>query len=267
MKKSLCKVFIGLGLFICAAFSVAAEPMTATVVSAKGKTEIQKGVEWIPLKVGGTVSKGAVIQTGFKSELILKIKDSVVTVAPLSRITIEQLSSSGSKDEAKIFLDTGSLKSNVQKTADRRVGFTVRAPVATASVRGTEFEMKNGCGRTSVYGYEGLVATWKNDSSVSAKVDEGDGGEDGGAIEGNSPAAVSGGDAPKGAMLVRQNQVSSFSDVSSLSPHENSAKKVSDLGGMTVPVSGMAGMKSRSERPKKTGSVKVIITFDDGEWL
>ena len=74
-------------------FSVCAVPMDALVVSAKGKTEIQKDQVWQALKVGDRVSKGAVIQTGFNSELILKIKESTVQVAPMSRVTVEQLSS------------------------------------------------------------------------------------------------------------------------------------------------------------------------------
>lgn len=131
---------------IFSAMTFASFAMQATVVSAKGKTEVKNGGAWVALKSGDSLNEGSVIQTGFKSELVLKIKESTVTVAPLSRITLqtlierEGLNGESGKDETTIFLDTGSLKSNVQKSADRRVGFTVRSPVATASVRGTFFE-------------------------------------------------------------------------------------------------------------------------------
>ena len=65
--------------------------MQATVVSAKGKAEVQNGTNWIALKEGDSLSQGSVIQTGFKSEVVLKIKESTVTVAPLSRITLQAL--------------------------------------------------------------------------------------------------------------------------------------------------------------------------------
>lgn len=119
--------------------------MQAEVISAKGKAEVQSGSSWTALKAGDKLSQGAVIQTGFKSEVVLKIKESTVTVASLSRVTIQSLAEQQGidgkegRDETKLFLNTGALKSNVQKSEDRRVGFTVRSPVATASVRGTEF--------------------------------------------------------------------------------------------------------------------------------
>ena len=95
-----------------------------------------------------------VIQTGFKSELIIKMKNSTVTVSPMTRITVEQLAEKKDKDETKLFLDTGSLRSNVKKTEDRRIGFTVRSPVATASVRGTEFSINNIFGVRAYIGSE-----------------------------------------------------------------------------------------------------------------
>lgn len=131
---------------IFAALASSLFAMQAQVVSATGKAEVQKGSSWVALKAGDVLDAGSVIQTGFKSELVLKIKESTVTVSALTRITLQTLaeregiSGSQGKDETTIFLDTGSLKSNVQKSADRRVGFTVRSPVATASVRGTAFK-------------------------------------------------------------------------------------------------------------------------------
>ena len=161
MKKLILSVLV-----IFAAFGSFA--MQATVISAKGKAEVQNGSTWIALKEGDALDQGSVIQTGFKSEVVLKIKESTVTVAPLSRITLqtlaerEGLGGAVAKDETSIFLDTGSLKSNVQKSADRRVGFTVRSPVATASVRGTEFDFATRYKSVVLNTTKGKVAFWKN---------------------------------------------------------------------------------------------------------
>lgn len=155
--------------------------MQATVVSAKGKAEVQNGTNWIALKEGDSLSQGSVIQTGFKSEVVLKIKESTVTVAPLSRITLQALlekegvNGGSGKDETTIFLDTGSLKSNVQKSEDRRVGFTVRSPVATASVRGTEFDMKKTYRAVKLVATRGKVAFWKNTAKTEADLDSSEG--------------------------------------------------------------------------------------------
>ena len=67
MKKLLLSV-----LFAATAFT--AFSMDAVVVSAKGKAEVQNGESWVALKNGDTLNQGSVIQTGFKSEVVLKIK-------------------------------------------------------------------------------------------------------------------------------------------------------------------------------------------------
>ena len=149
---------------IFAALACSLFAMQAQVVSATGKAEVQKGSSWVALKAGDVLDEGSVIQTGFKSELVLKIKESTVTVSALTRITLQTLaeregiSGSQGKDETTIFLDTGSLKSNVQKSADRRVGFTVRSPVATASVRGTAFQFLAGFKKNTLETDRGKVA-------------------------------------------------------------------------------------------------------------
>ena len=163
------KLILALVLSAFAFSSFAAQAnMQATVISTKGKAEMQSAGTWVALKPGDNIEQGTVIQTGFKSELVLKIKESTVTVAPLSRLTLQTLAErqgikgSIGKDETTIKLATGSIKSNVQKTADRRVGFTVRSPVATASVRGTEFVFTTKFRGTALSTTAGIVAFWKN---------------------------------------------------------------------------------------------------------
>jgi len=211
-----------------------AATLNATVVSTKGKAEVQKGSSWSALSVGSVLSKGDVIQTGFKSELILKIKNTTVTVAPLSRVTIEQLASKSDKDETRLFLDTGSLKSDVKKTEDRRVGFTVRSPVATASVRGTRFGVRNTFLGTIVKGYEGETATWSTAKVQTPHIEQAS--EETQQVTGNDAQAVSDGLSGAGAVLVRQNMSSSYSGNSSSSNPKNNSEKASGLtGGLYTP--------------------------------
>ena len=196
---------------ILSALAFSSFAMQATVVSTKGKAEVQTGGSWIALKAGDTLDQGSVIQTGFKSEIILKIKESTVTVAPLSRITLqtlaerEGLNGAQGKDETSIFLDTGSLRSNVQKSADRRVGFTVRSPVATASVRGTVFDMKARYRSVNLSTIQGRVAFWKNTARSEASLDKADLGPVGEAPVGNEPEDISE-KAPAQAVVVSKDQ-------------------------------------------------------------
>jgi len=140
-------------------FSAAA--LDATVISATGKVEIQNGTEWVAVKAGDIIPKGAVISTGFKSEAVIKVKSSTFTLTPLTRITVEQLAETPAKDETQLYLDSGNVKFDVKKSENKRVGFKVRSPVATASVRGTAGTVgANG----SVAASEGIIAVTSAES-------------------------------------------------------------------------------------------------------
>lgn len=256
MNSTFTKSFTTIFAVSLITFSSFAEPMQATVVSSKGKSEVQRAGQWVALSEGSKLNKGDVIQTGFKSELILKIKNSTVTVSPLSRVTIEQLAEKKDSDETKLFLDTGSLKSNVKKTEDRRVGFTVRSPVATASVRGTVMEVKNVYGGTEVIGYEGSTAAWKSTEEQSPDIEMD--AEPSLEIGGNGAEAISNGQAEAGAVLVKKNQKSSYTQNSQIPPKENSAKAVIDIGGVPGP-DRTANLSPRENSNKATLTVNVTI--------
>lgn len=229
------KTFILLALSVC--MLTAASAFDATVVSAKGKAEILKGGSWSSLAAGATVSKGDVIQTGFKSEVVLKLKETTVTVAPLTRITMEQLAEKKDKDDSKIFLDTGSLKSDIKKSENRRVGFQVRSPVATASVRGTVIAAAVTFDGMNLDTYSGTAAIWKT-SGETAKLttEEEDKAEPPAAIEGTSAQAITDDGAPKGAVTVSGGQSAAVTTTSATvsTPQQKAAAEATSLESTTV---------------------------------
>ncbi len=262
MKKST-RVFVLASILAFSAASLFA--LEAKVVSAKGKTEVQMADgAWTPLKIGSTIQKGAVIQTGFKSELILKIKETTVTVAPLSRITVEQLAEKGDKDDTRLFLDTGSLKSDVKKTVDRRVGFTVRSPVATASVRGTIVGVRNKFKKTEVKGYEGSIAVWKAPKG-GAKAQVAGAEEEAAtpAVSGNDPAAVSDGQSGAGAILVRPGQTVSYTTTTTTTPKDNAKNQSVDVGGTKTVADTPASASGEGTKPT-SATVIVNVKFGGG---
>lgn len=263
-------------LFTAATLS-ALSAFEATVVSAKGKVEVQNGEAWKALAVGNTLKKGDVVQTGFKSELVLQIKESTVTVAPLSRLTIEQLAEKETKDETRLYLDTGSLKSNVKKAENRRVGFTVKSPVATASVRGTELVVTNGYGSTDVQTLSGSVAVWKsNNAGASVATEAEDAAPEAPAMNGASPQDVSGGEAPRGAFTVNAGQTAGFAEnAPTTQPQSHAARNAADIGRGTQPASageavalggpadrdGNDPMTAPKPQGVQTGSAIITVTF------
>ena len=108
-------------IFILALISILGSALfgiEARVVSVKGKVQVQRGAAWIDLKPNDIIRKGEVIQTGFKSEAQLSItssnQNSKLTVAPLSRLTIEQLVEGAGADKTSVYVTTGSVKSEMR---------------------------------------------------------------------------------------------------------------------------------------------------------
>lgn len=147
----------------------AAAALEATVTSTNGKVQLQKGSSWVDLRTGDKVSGGAVISTGFNSSAKLNIEGSSVELGPLTRVTIEKLVSTSTKNESSLYLDSGKVSADVSKSSDKRTGFKVSTPVATASVRGTSFTIFAD-GR--LHTHEGLVAKGLPESSAPKISDE-----------------------------------------------------------------------------------------------
>jgi hypothetical protein len=96
---------------------------------------------FVPAVAGTEVSLDSIISTGFRSTAIIAIGSSVITVRPLTRLSLAEIQSSASSESLNINLQTGRLKVDVKPPAGTRVDCVVQSPSATASVRGTSFEM------------------------------------------------------------------------------------------------------------------------------
>jgi hypothetical protein len=120
-------------------------PLTALdgqVITVNGKVEFQAtNGKWKPMKAGDSVTAGTVISTGFRSEATVKLGGSILTIKPLTRLSLTQLVEKTDTVETELFLEVGNVKAEVNSFDNKKNGFTVKSPVATASVRGTIFEM------------------------------------------------------------------------------------------------------------------------------
>ena len=122
-------------------FSFAASTDVALVNSVVGKVEVQVNDSWIQVRNGDILSSGSIISTGFKSSAVLYIGASLIEVRALTRLTIEEIVEQNQNYNTTMFLDAGSIKADIKKSENKRVGFKVRTSVATASVRGTSGEI------------------------------------------------------------------------------------------------------------------------------
>lgn len=136
MKTTFKRIFLcfTLILFVSICF---AQSRNIQVISVVGKVEKQQDGLWVPISAGEVLSKGTLISTGFRSSATLKFEGSVISVSALSRLTISELLENENSRDTAVFLDAGKITADIKTSDNKRVNFTVRTPIATASVKGT----------------------------------------------------------------------------------------------------------------------------------
>jgi len=107
-----------------------------------GTVELKRAgqADFIPAKAGDTVTKDTVISTGFKSTALVSVGNTVLTVRPLTRLTLAEISASADSETLDINIQTGRVRVEVKPPAGTKAHTTVSSPTVTASVRGTSFE-------------------------------------------------------------------------------------------------------------------------------
>lgn len=112
---------------------------SAVVTFARGKVEIDRGDGWQTLRAGDEVFQSDILSTGFKSELRMNYNGSIISMAALTRITFEKLTTEGNKDIVDMYIDSGMIRAKVSKVNREPPDFKARTAVSVASVRGTDF--------------------------------------------------------------------------------------------------------------------------------
>jgi hypothetical protein len=107
-----------------------------------GTLEIKRpGQEaFVPAKPGDNITKDTVVSTGFKSVALISVGSATLTVRPLTRLTLAEISASAGDETVNVNLQTGKVRVDVNPPAGTRALMNVQSPAATASVRGTSFE-------------------------------------------------------------------------------------------------------------------------------
>jgi hypothetical protein len=139
MEADMKKAGIGVLLLMSAAFLGA---QTAYIREASGTVEIKApgAAEWKTAEAGQELEGASLISTGFRSAALIMIGNSSITVRPLTRLSLEEIVTEQNGERVTLNLRAGRVKANVKPPVGGRTDFTVRSPVATASVRGTVFD-------------------------------------------------------------------------------------------------------------------------------
>jgi len=97
--------------------------------------------DFVPARAGDKVATDTVISTGFKSTAIIEAGSTLITVRPLTRLSFSEIQSASGRETVNADLQTGRVRVEVKPPAGSKAGVNVQCPGATASVRGTSFEL------------------------------------------------------------------------------------------------------------------------------
>jgi hypothetical protein len=114
--------------------------LKAVVRETSGKVEVKPaGKNWTPAAPKMVLEQGTTISTGFGSRLVIDIGESRLTVSPLTRLSLEEIVKRDTLNTTSMTLKVGKVNASVKSAPGERSTFTVKGPVSTAAVRGTEF--------------------------------------------------------------------------------------------------------------------------------
>jgi len=114
----------------------------AVIQELSGTVEIKSpgSDTWRAARAGQNISADTIISTGFRSTAVISMGSSVLTVRPLTRLSLTEISRMEGNEVIELNMQTGRVRAEVRAPAGSKTGFSVQAPSSTASVRGTVFE-------------------------------------------------------------------------------------------------------------------------------
>jgi hypothetical protein len=139
MKKTAITIILLAAQFVCAALVFG---QNGVIKELSGTVEIKRAGQaaFVAAKAGDAVAKDTIVSTGFKSTALITVGSTVLTVRPLTRLSLAEISSSAGSETINVNLQAGRVRVDVEPPAGTRANTTVQGPNATASVRGTSFE-------------------------------------------------------------------------------------------------------------------------------
>jgi hypothetical protein len=130
-------------LLTLSAVVISAQNTEAVIKEMTGTVELKTSGSsvWVAAREGDRITKDTVVSTGFKSIALITAGNSIITVRPLTRLSLAELLTQNETETVNVNLNTGRIRVEVNPPAGSRANFTVRTPSSVASVRGTTFEM------------------------------------------------------------------------------------------------------------------------------
>ena len=132
-----------IAVFILIMSGAIAFAQQAVIRDVSGTVELKASgaSSYVAANIGDSVSENTMISTGFKSTALIEAGSTLIAVRPLTRLTLMEIRSTIGSEILNLNLASGRVRVDVNPPAGTRASMGVSSPTATASVRGTSFEM------------------------------------------------------------------------------------------------------------------------------
>ena len=133
------KAVIAVALILAA---VGAYGQSGVLKEMTGQVELKNpgSASFVAARAGDVVNENAVVSTGIKSTAIIQVGSALLTVRPLTRLTLTEIRASAESESMNMSLQAGRVRVDLKPPAGSKASMSVSSPSATASVRGTSFE-------------------------------------------------------------------------------------------------------------------------------
>jgi len=134
------KILLIMLLTTIAIFTAAGQ--TGVIKELTGEVEVKpaSASAFSAAVAGQEIALNTVVSTGFRSTAIIAVGSSLITVRPLTLLSLAEIQSSANEESVNVNMQTGRVKIDVKPAAGTKANLKIQSPSATASVRGTSFE-------------------------------------------------------------------------------------------------------------------------------
>jgi len=139
LKRVLLAIFLtALSVYVFAQDSFL---QSSVIKKMTGTVELKQAgaASFVPAVVGAQLSADTIISTGFKSTALVEVGSAVISVMPLTRLTITEIFAEEGTETIKMSLRAGRLRVDVKPPDGTKTALTVQSSAATASVNGASF--------------------------------------------------------------------------------------------------------------------------------
>jgi len=135
MKKAVCAIFL---IFM----GINAFAQSGVIKDITGQVELKApgSASFVAAKIGDNLTENTIISTDFKSVALIEVGSVVLTVRPLTRLTLTEIYASAGNEILSVNLQAGRVRVDLNPPAGLKASASVSSNVASSSARGTSFE-------------------------------------------------------------------------------------------------------------------------------